>query len=853
MTRNRILLIAGLGLLGAVLLWIQLRQEPETTQNRSGATTSRPAEAKHASIRLSTINDDVLRADGKIVGQLQGLSGEQGDVRLFRVLGSEDQPLEAGRQRTGDRYEFAQLLPGNYCVSAAVGDRHGSACNIRLGPGETRERDIWLEATDRILSGTVRDAGGGTVAAPVIVAQRYPSFDAVWSAIGTEAGQFRAGLSRGTYRVTAVADGYTSATAYIDLSGDLKQVTHDFQLNPAGTISGVVRHADSTPAAGATVVAIAPAQPPQSVTADADGKFTITNLRPNEYEVVADLRLLTSDPVKVALSLGETEQIEVVLIRGSTVIEGIVVDASSRAPVATAEVRLRGTRREPVMTDQAGAFRFTDLVPGLYTVSVAAKGYAIASEQTIVGPDHTKKLELAVHAGGTIRGLVTGSTGSPVRGARILATIGGERDARSTEIRSDDKGRFQLEGVPSGRSRVAAYHEDHGLTPHADLEVPSGQARDVTLVFDSTGSVVGSVTYDDGAPAIGAIVEVRSGDASWRTAAGEVGRFRIEGLSAGSYYLTAWPRGTLHEQLVYEPRSSKSVELTAAETKTADLVVPGGSGTIRGTVVDDKGEPVLGAAVWAERVTPYMMSGTNLASVTTFTWNDGKFELTNVPRGEFRVYAKHVDYAEVFAGPVAPGAVGVVLTLAPLAAVEGRVLGRNGSPAPTFQLRWSYLTRSVGGGRAYRGGQRMVSDPSGRFRVTGLLPSDEYTLTAENPAGDYGRIEKAFSLKPGEQHTGAELRLKGIGRVKGRILDEKTGQPALSVAITNLSHRGMPTVDGGGRFDIDVVEGSYDEIYLQVMTESSSLGLPTVKRKFSVTAGEVTDLGDIKTSLDPKR
>ncbi|HAS30608.1 MAG TPA: hypothetical protein DCS56_12215, partial [Alcanivorax sp.] len=58
-----------------------------------------------------------------------------------------------------------------------------------------------------------------------------------------------------------------------------------------------------------------------------------------------------------------------------TVLNGTIVDADSGQPLPDALIALQGPQDIDARSDQAGAFRFTDLQRGHYRVEISRSGY----------------------------------------------------------------------------------------------------------------------------------------------------------------------------------------------------------------------------------------------------------------------------------------------------------------------------------------------------------------------------------------------------------------------------------------------------------------------------------------------
>jgi hypothetical protein len=156
-----------------------------------------------------------------------------------------------------------------------------------------------------------------------------------------------------------------------------------------------------------------------------------------------------------------------------------VVDAATKAPVASARVRLNGSsQRGPVLTDAAGAFVFDALNGGTYSFVVERNGYLPTSwpdssrwVRRSEGPirlaatDNLEGLTLPIDRGGVVAGKVISATGEPISGAQ-LSLVGVVPPTYTTRNgTSNDLGDYRVANVPPGRYVLRAQPPPSSHTP----------------------------------------------------------------------------------------------------------------------------------------------------------------------------------------------------------------------------------------------------------------------------------------------------------------------------------------------------------------------------------------------------
>jgi hypothetical protein len=232
-----------------------------------------------------------------------------------------------------------------------------------------------------------------------------------------------------------------------------------------------------------------------------------------------------------------------VAAQGVATIKGRVVDATTKAPLAGARVRLSGSSpRGPVLTDSAGAFVFNGLPAGTYSFDIERNGYLPASwpdvskwirrqeaRITLAATDNLENVTLPIERGGVVAGKVMSATGEPMSGAQvslvrvvppIYTRIGTTNDLGDYRVADLPPGRYVLRA----QLRTATYNPPDtplsGLLPtYYPGTLQRGDARE--LVVGRGGEVTEAslrllegmlslldvtVTYTDGRPAASAML-----------------------------------------------------------------------------------------------------------------------------------------------------------------------------------------------------------------------------------------------------------------------------------------------------------------------------------------------------------
>ncbi len=176
----------------------------------------------------------------------------------------------------------------------------------------------------------------------------------------------------------------------------------------------------------------------------------------------------------------------------------------------------------------------------------------------VTGPRGTVTGEPAAAGTAVLRGtVVAADTGAPLRKADVR--VFGNAGQGSRQATTDDQGRFDLRELAGGRYTLTAakngfislqYGQRRPAERGTPIDLAVGQTLDrITLALPRGGVVAGRMTDEAGEPAIGAQVQVlryafarggrRLQPAGRGDATDDQGSFRIYGLNAGDYYVSA--------------------------------------------------------------------------------------------------------------------------------------------------------------------------------------------------------------------------------------------------------------------------------------------------------------------------
>ncbi len=403
---------------------------------------------------------------------------------------------------------------------------------------------------------------------------------------------------------------------------------------------------------------------------------------------------------------------------------------------------------------------------------------------------------------GSLSGLITNSiTGEPLPGVQVLLSPLGSAQGTSLNATSGPNGRIHFEDVKPGHYEFDSTKP--GFVRHRQqVEIAAGSTK-VDARLTPYARVSGRVTLGPDHPAAGVPVEIRrrGGRPRFTTTTAEDGTYLFNALEPGRYLLSAGARGAALRKL---PGYSAAKAPTQEGSRTAwapaffpegrspaeaqVLSIKGGMDLgghdlrlrpvpvyrLRGTVVDDRGEPTGGAAVQLFAADPWFGS-----EYETTARADGSFELEDVRAGDWdlRASASH-------SGVTLKGSLRLSITKADLPSVRLEL-------TPPFPLNGFvdrdeprdkegkrlvsgvYMTSEDGGAdialkfHTQDGGLHWDSIYPGRYRIRPVGFAPNWYLDAIY-VGDQEVLTRAVDLRPGSPSVRI-VYLPRAGRVRGSV------------------------------------------------------------------------------------
>lgn len=585
-------------------------------------------------------------------------------------------------------------------------------------------------------------------------------------------------------------------------------------LPPGRAAFGRILDLEEQPLEGATVV-LTPARggagEPMELTTDPAGRFLGAAVAWDAFDLTADadgFAPATLRGMELPESSGPAD-LGSLLLQPGVAIDGRVIDPEG-GPVAGARLHFREatgrpapSERERLLEDEPaavagddGRFVVDDLAPGRpVDLLASAEGFLPVWTLAVEAPP-TDPLVITLEPAAQLSGRVVDQDDEPVVDASVTVTSTGSpegtvgvvarREVGSRTAPTDERGRFQVDGLAPGPTRVEAAAEGYLSAGPVETDLPlGGEVRDLEIVLRRGAVIAGTVADEAGEPVAGA--DLRAGPARGSSAAD--GTFRLVGLDVGFVGLF-----TYHPD--FKP-AAQEVEVRPG-TNTVEVVLEDGF-VLAGRTVDEGGRPLAGTRVQLRAESLRGGRGYQVVSGA-----DGAFRAVVGDAGRYRLVALREGFAPrqisgLTLGPTPVEDLEVVLS--PGTAIVGEILGLELDDLATVEVVAS---------RDDLGEVHGTVDYSGRYRVDHLLPGD-WRLRAQ-VAGGRRQATATVAVPEGVREVERDLDLGDGVTLSGSVSTGGEPIPAAHVVLTGLTvtaERSVATgYDGSFRID-DLDPGRY--------------------------------------------
>ena len=614
----------------------------------------------------------------------------------------------------------------------------------------------------------------------------------------------------------------------------------------------------------------------------ADGTFRAERLSPGPNQRLTLAHPQYEPRVVAGLSLpsGRAPSGLTVVLRRGLEIAGVVRDSEGH-PVAGVEVELRPSASERrgggrfafergaieqdsmrATSGPDGAFRIAGLESGAYALQARHDGYAAATldplrlESGVTPPT----VDVWLLPGAVLSGFVHRPDGSGAKGFIVAARAEGAESrpfgAGLPEATGDD-GAFTIDGLRAGETYTLVVFGRGGPPEPRDSVV--APARDVEILVGGVGRITGRVidaqtrkpvtdftaTYEAdlasggfgrrmrGGAAARAARDSREDDEDDGASRSLDGTFAIQDVPPGTWTVTVDAEG-------YETARVGGVSVREGET-APDVEVQVRRGRVLGgrVIESQTGRPVPGVSVTASSAAATGPAG--FGQAVALSDADGRFEITGLALGTYRLLAQHPDYAEASQiVDVEQTVASVAVRLSAGGTLGGVVVAESGEPVAGAEVA---LQTDGGGGPRFGGsGPSTASDGTGAFRFD-RLAAGRYSVTASLGGRSSAPVDVA--LLSGQSREDVRIAIGGGTTLRGRV----SGLGSDLRGSVNVTARGpggyfaavRPTVDGA--FSLAGVPAG--AVHLQATAGSFSTGSRSASADVTIADGQAEAEVDI--------
>lgn len=400
-----------------------------------------------------------------------------------------------------------------------------------------------------------------------------------------------------------------------------------------------------------------------------------------------------------------------------------------------------------------------------------------------------------------LEGQVLDEHDQPVAGAEVRISSSPPRTTRT-----DTDGSFSFDKLLGRTYYLRARAGDRAGNASAKVTAQS----DPVVIRLRQGATL-TVLVVDGTtrkPIAGATVLRLGDDDHGEATTGGDGKAVLRGVDDGWVQVSASAPG-------YGPATA-SRSIGASERQVELEVALAEGAPVSGRVVDERGQPIAGAQVWAQDASSAWEGGAGERAAVRSD-KAGAFTIPALSAGSYILFAKDEVHAPAATAPVTiAGEVpttGVEIVMQAAAVVAGVVVDPGGAPVPYATVRVS--SRVWSASMVYR---QAAADDQGRFEVRGL-PRAALRARAEGEEASSAAID--LDLAAIAEQRDLRLVLDRSAQIAGVVVDGD-GEPVAEATVSAypdfttvevdwvMASTASAATDGGGRFTLKGLDdGAY--------------------------------------------
>ncbi|RLQ93334.1 carboxypeptidase regulatory-like domain-containing protein [Falsibacillus albus] len=775
-----------------------------------------------------TMNVDLtlLQNPGSISGGVQDSSTGSGIQNAnIRIVNNSGVTVATTMTDASGNYSIPSLSSGSYTVIFTADGYANKAIGAMVASGTNTNVNAQLSKLAGAISGNI--SAGGPVA-NAIVGITLNNIVVATTSTDANGNYFVGNLAPNVYNVIVNAQGYARQTlAAIVVTG--QTAIANFTLTPdTGILNGTVVDALSNVISGA-VISVYQQGGTGSVIArvitQTDGTYTVPNLEPGSFTVIASKDGYQSMSMGAIISAGTTSTVNFQLAENPGGITGIITDALTTQPISGAGIEVRildssGTVVQSTFSDQAGHYMISNLAPGTYTAVASASGYQIGLSDVVIQSNTAETINFALYPDpGSIQGRIydNNNVGQGIAGASVSLTD--SFGSLINTVLTDSNGNYFLGGVTPGfyTLNVSAQLFETGIV---GVQVQSDATTPVDIGLESTPGTISGLVSPIAANTVIQVFNVNNVLVG-TTVAGPDGSFQFSGISAGNYIVTA-------AALNYSTGSA-GVYLPPGGSETVSIEIMALPASVSGNIFDGNGHAIPNATI--------IIQDENQTIVGRgFSDDNGNYYISSLPSGALTVQASAPYYSSKSTGVLTtPGSdikgIDFELTADPgsIAGEITDILTGNPISGATVIIRNASTNQFV---------SSTVSSVFGNYVVNNLPPGSYYVIASANNFGS----AQIGAIVTSNQSTIANISLSpNPGSISGAV-QNLVGNPITgnNIQITLLSLQNTPLLNtvanSDGTFTLpDIEPGNY-------FIKAAVSGYNSMTTPISVSSGIATNV-----------